>query len=93
MEKYLDAPPGGMQIPSAKTSFTEMFGGVYWPRASGAGDPKFNAKQSSSANADLFTYYKLQADTGNAIAQVGVMMSILDFAFNVADHFLILLIA
>ncbi|KAJ3280414.1 ERAD-associated protein [Borealophlyctis nickersoniae] len=72
---YKAGPPGGLPVPQGKVRLPEEEGGVFGHGASGAGDPtiRTGGSQAGALTAeDIFQFYKLQADGGDAVAQLVV---------------------
>jgi SEL1 protein len=75
VKNFRDGPPLGRTLPPFKPSLSEVeAGGLYGPGVSGPGDPNFKQSVMKTSQAlstkDIIEYYSLQADGGDAPAQL-----------------------
>ncbi|KAI8994372.1 hypothetical protein BC832DRAFT_569449 [Gaertneriomyces semiglobifer] len=74
VEKFKEGPPGGLTMLPVKLRLTDAEGGVYGHGASAVGDhggrATGEAGQGALTTEDILQYWRIQADSGNAQAQV-----------------------
>ncbi|KAI8908850.1 hypothetical protein DFJ77DRAFT_433681, partial [Powellomyces hirtus] len=89
--KFKAGPPGGLNLPPAKQRLSEQDGGIYGYGASGPGDPNLRTghqvNQGALSTEDVLQYYRLQADAGDALAQLLVGQLFYSGSFTVKRNF------
>ncbi|KAH6565179.1 hypothetical protein BASA60_010009 [Batrachochytrium salamandrivorans] len=71
IKDYREGPLGGRSLPEPPTRLPDLEGGIYGNGASGSGNPaKHRAASTVLSNEDILTFYRLQAETGDAYAQL-----------------------